>query len=427
MIYLLLALVLAGCSGVTLPGSPGTPEAIVQPTATHTVAATLIEPTLFEATRTPSLPMTLRVWLPPQFDPASGDAAARLLQARLQEYRLQRPDVRVELRVKALDGAGGMLDSLATASGAAPLALPDLIALPRPLLETAALKGFLHPYSGQDLTPATNWYPYAHQLGQVQNSTFGLPFAGDALALVYHEALLEQPPSVLTETLAIPGGLSFPAADPQALVTLALYLANGGEILDSEGRPVLQSQPLAEVLAFYAQAAESESIPVWVTQIQSDTQSWEAFQEGQAAMTITWTSRLLNQSGQGWRAAPIPVIDSVSFSLATGWAWALATGNPARRAIGTQLALFLTDDAFTGSWMARAGYLPVSPKAFATWEPSQGRDLAAKILPSTRLTPNTDVLASVGPLLEQAVVDVLKKLQDPQTAADRAAKALDFP
>ena len=81
------------------------------------------------------------------------------------------------MRIKAPDGPGGLLDSLTTASAAAPLALPDLVALPRPIMETAALKGLVHPY--QNLTSPIDepdWYPYARQLARLQDSIFGIAF-----------------------------------------------------------------------------------------------------------------------------------------------------------------------------------------------------------------------------------------------------------
>ena len=64
--------------------------------------------------------------------------ASSLLKARLDQFASENPDVRLEVRAKALEGAGGLLDSLVAANVAAPLALPDLVLLPRPVLESAA-------------------------------------------------------------------------------------------------------------------------------------------------------------------------------------------------------------------------------------------------------------------------------------------------
>jgi hypothetical protein len=74
----------------------------------------------------PSGGLLVRIWLPPEFDPNGNGAASGLLKARLEQYATENPEVRLEVRVKALDGTGGMLESLVAANAAAPLALPDL-------------------------------------------------------------------------------------------------------------------------------------------------------------------------------------------------------------------------------------------------------------------------------------------------------------
>jgi hypothetical protein len=107
--------------------------------------------------------------LPPSFDPDSGDYGS--CQKRLDEFTQQHPGIELEVRVKALSGTGGLLDSLVTTSAAAPQAMPDLVALSREDLESAALKGLLHTYTGPtDIQDGPDWYDYARQLAQIQNS-----------------------------------------------------------------------------------------------------------------------------------------------------------------------------------------------------------------------------------------------------------------
>ena len=105
-------------------------------------------PSAPEGTVVPTLPIgarLVRIWLPPEFDPQGNSPASSLLKARLDEFASENPDVRLEVRVKALEGAGGLLESLVAANVAAPLALPDLVLLPRPLLESAAIKRIALP------------------------------------------------------------------------------------------------------------------------------------------------------------------------------------------------------------------------------------------------------------------------------------------
>jgi ABC-type glycerol-3-phosphate transport system substrate-binding protein len=191
-------------------------------------------PSALDQTAVSTLPIgarLLRIWLPPEFDPEGNSPASQLLKARLDEFAKENPDVRLEVRVKALEGVGGLLDSLVAANVAAPLALPDLVLLPRPTLESAALKGLLHPYDGlTNIMDETSWYEYAKQMAHVQSSVYGIPFAGDALLQAYHPSLQQTPPADLESALALGEVLVFPATDSQATFTLGTYLADGGSV-----------------------------------------------------------------------------------------------------------------------------------------------------------------------------------------------------
>ena len=148
----LICILLTSCTPSAVTDSDPTLDA--PPTPTPTLIPTL------ESTQSAPEPIELLLWLPPEFDPANGSPAGKLLQERLDSYTAQRADVRIETRVKASSGTGGLLDSLSTANAAAPLAVPDLVLLPRTSLEIAALKGLLIPYDGlSNAMNADDWYP----------------------------------------------------------------------------------------------------------------------------------------------------------------------------------------------------------------------------------------------------------------------------
>lgn len=420
-IFLLIVILsLAGCEGLTLPEPSPTVES--SPAVTPTVQPPPND------TPTPSGPVTLTLWLPPEFDPESGTPAGEILKARLNEFSARRPNARVEVRIKALDGPGGLLDSLSTASAAAPLALPDLVALPRPTLEVAALKGLLHPFDElTDSIDNSDWYDYARQLARVQNSTFGLPFAGDAMIMVYRTTLISEPPHTLTTTLTTRGPLAFPAADPQALFPLALYQAYGGKIQDDQGRPFLETDSLAEVLTFFQEAEKTGLTPFWLTQYQTDDQSWEAFTENRADMAITWASRYLKEMTADTNAAPLPTPDGVPSTLATGWVWALASSNPEHLLLSAQLAEFLSESNFLAQWNTASGYLPPRPSALAAWQDTTSQALAGQVMSSARLYPSADILTSLAPPINQALTAILKQQTDPLSAAQDAVSSLAKP
>lgn len=430
MVCVLLALAVAGCQG--LPWAAQTPlPGQTQPAQTATPALTSAPQDL----ATPpypapaSGPVTLNIWLPPQWDPAVASSTGKLLNERLRAFEARNPDVRILVRLKALEGSGGLLESLAAASAAAPLALPDLIALPYSQLESAALKSLLYPFDGQVMVDSV-WYEYARQLAQVHDSTFGLPFAGDLLLTAYRPAAIEAPPHDWESALKLGSALAFPAADPQAKFLLAQYQAAGGVIQDSQGRPYLDEAVLKRVLTFYQQASQAGVMPFWLTQYETEEHVWQAFADQQVAMAAVWSSSYLSQAeGLSFASAfaPLPTSDGTPYTLASGWAWALASPDPARRLLAAQLAEFLVDPQFLAALTSVAGYFPPRSDALSGWGEAALRPLVDQISLSARLLPPDDVLASLAPVLEEAGVQVLKQQTDAQSAAHAAASQINQP
>jgi multiple sugar transport system substrate-binding protein len=420
LFFLILIISLVGCT--ILPTSEVTPSP--EATATPTVAP----PTPEASVEPPSEgPMTLKIWIPPEFE-AGLTLAGDLLESRLEEFTTRRPNVMIETRVKAVSGPGGMIDTITTASAAAPLALPDLVALPRFALETAAIKGLLHPFDGLTTTlEDPDWYDFARQLSHIQNSTFGIPFAGDALIMMYRPAVIGVPPASWADSLGITETLSFPAADPEALFTLALYQSIGGLTLTEEDRPSLDTIQLTEVFTYYQQAAQTGLMPFWLTQYETDNQAWEAYQGDQANMLITWASRYLQYPPPDSAAAPIPTFDGEAFTLGDGWVWALVSPTTERQELSAQLADFLTTSDFLGQWSFTAGYIPTRPSALASWANIPLQTFTGQIALSAQVLPLQDVLTSIGPALQASTAAVLKAELDPSTAAENAAARLVEP
>lgn len=418
--FIIFSILLASCTILPFPESNSTPELPPTPTAT-------LLPTP-ESTQPAPGPTVLRLWVPPQFAPDNGTPAGDLLQTRLDQYTAQRPDVRIETRVKASSGTGGLLDSLSTANAAAPLAVPDLILLPRASLEIAALKGLLFPYDG--LTSILNeddWYPFAQELARLQTSTFGLPFAADALVSLHRPAEIENPPVDWLSTLELGQPLAFPAAEEGAYFTLTEYLSTGAQIQGADGRPILDSSALSSVLTFYQEAEAAGVMPFWLTQFTADEQSWEAFQENQVDMVITWTNRYLSTLSGDTAAAPIITQDGTPLTLADGWVWALSNPQTERHALSVDLAEFLTEGDFLAQWTETAGYLPPRASALEGWSNAAQRGLVERIVQSARVIPPNDIMAVIGPAFQQATVNVLKQQSDPVSAANEAVESLQEP
>jgi multiple sugar transport system substrate-binding protein len=393
-----------------------------------------VTPTTPEQTGAATQPISgsmIRIWLPPEFDPDGNSPASSLLKARLEQFATENPEIRIEVRVKAQEEAGGLLESLVETNVAAPLVLPDLVLLPQALLESGTVKGLLYPYDGlTSIMEDKSWFEYARQLADLQSSTYGIPFAGDALVLAYHPSNISTPPPDLETSLSLGEVLLHPATDAQALFTLSMYMADNGSLQDTQGRPALDAATLIKVLEFDQRASLAGVMPYWLTQYSNDDQVWEAFMGNPYPMAVTWASTYLRYkliAPVDLEAAPIPTPDGTPFTLATGWSWALASQDPTHRSMAIELAEYLVDSEFLAEWTYAAGYLPPRADALQSWQDDELRQVIEQVSSSAWLMPPVDMLSSLGPVLEQAVVDVLKAQSDPQTAAQVVINQINQP
>jgi multiple sugar transport system substrate-binding protein len=419
-LILFLVVILMGCTGA--PPAAETPLPDVVPTPTETPLATPV------TTPDSNAPITLRIWVPPRFDPSDGSAAGALFQSRLDEFAARKTNIQIDVRVKNVDGPGGILDTLATSSAAAPLALPDLVILPRYGIESATHRGLLHPFDGlTTILDDPDWYNFARQLSHLQNTTYGIPLAGDALLMTYRPEVIAEPPADWPASLLITNTLTFPAADPQALFTFLNYQSLGGAVTGEAEQPAVDDVLLTDVLTYYQQASASELMPFWLTQYESDQQAWEAYEQEQADLAITWVSRYLELLPEDTAAAPVPTFDGTPFTLADGWAWALTAHDAERQSLAAQLAEFLSTSEYLASWTEAAGLIPPRPSSLETWESAAQQALLNQIVPTAQLSPSQEVIDLLGPALQAAVISVLKAEEDATTAAQTALEKLSAP
>ncbi len=404
-------LLLTGCVGTF--ALPATPEpAAVSP---DSPTPTLLPPTLPSAAGETRL---LRLWLPPQFDPSADTPAGRLLQARLDEFTARRPGLQVEVRIKAASGPNGLVESLSAAYAAAPAILPDLVALSRADLEAAAFNGLLHPLDGLTLVlNSPDWYPYARQLAQIQNTTFGLPFAGDVLALAGYADPLPARWAALEDKTYL-----FAAADPQASFGLAMYLSSGASLTDAQGQPHLDESALYSVLSFYARSVAEGNLSSTVLTYGDNSAAWKALEEQHANLGIVWTDEHLQEKPAAISIAPLPGLGETSITLARGSVWALAGSRPENQALAVELAEFLSEAEFLAEWSQAAGVLPPRPTALAAWQDPPLRAALEEISASARLLPPNELIMVVGKPFQQAIESVLKGEILPGQAAHTAAE-----
>lgn len=390
---------------------------------------------------TPSPVTSLTLWVPPEMDPALNSVASILFSNRLDDFSAANGGIEIDVRVKAASGAGGLLDALSATSAAAPAALPDVIVLSRPDLESAALKGLIFPMDGMSSSPDDpDWYSFTREMALIQGSAYGLPFAADAQVLVYRIGTLPVIPSTWSELFELnsldePDDetledfdqiiLAFATEHDQALFPMTLYLAEGGAVKDSQRRPLLEIEPLTEVFNLLAEGVAAGVFPDWLNQYQTSGQVWTAFKEGQVDFAVTWLSNILVEKPEGVDFVPLFPGSERSISQGTGMSFALATPEEHRQPLAVALAEFLVQADYLADWTKEAGYIPPRPSSLEGWEDQSLRTKVSQVALMTRLRPSNDVVLSLGPILREGTRQILQSLADPAQVAQLAIESLD--
>lgn len=370
---------------------------------------------------TPNVPVlgaeTLILWVPPQFDPLDGSTASNLFLSRLDEFSSRRPQTDIQVRVKELSGEYGLLESLRTTRIAAPIIMPDLIALPRSLMEQAFLEELVLPLDEiTEVMDENDWFSYALDLARVGDQIAGIPFAGDVMVLAYKNDTEDPTPPDWDSVLTIQKALAFPASDPQALVTLALYQSLEGELVDPSGELIIGEESLLEVLTYYQQAQAANVMPYWLTQFETDQQSWQSYQDRQSTLAVTWSSTLLSSDSPNTALAALPTKDSKPFTYADGWVWCVIPSDTEREQVAVELAEFIIDETYLSIWSLESGFLPTRPSGMDSWSEVSFYSTLQQLLPSAILIPDGHILDELGPKVRDAVVAVLKDQIEPASA-----------
>ena len=404
-------------------GSP-TPTATLSPGDAS--APTPTPETTLAATPTPAPVTQLTLWVPPEMDPEGDTEAGLILANRLQLFSDLHDGLEIIVRVKAASGSGGLLDALTSTGAVAPGALPDLIALDRPDLETAALKNLIFPLDGlTTIIDNEDWFSFTREMSLLQGSTFGLPFAADALALVYRPVSLPEPPGSWDEILNGEIKLAFAANSDLSLFTLALYQAEGGLIQDNQRRPTLELTPTTRIFQLYDEGVESEVLPSWLNQYETPSQVWSGYREGESNLAVIWLSDYLRELPADSTISPLLPMASEPFSLGTGLSWAVTTGDENRQTLAVELAEFLVDPLFLSEWTSAAGYIPSRPSSLEGWANPDLQSVIHQIAQTTHLVPSNDLISSLGPILRENTLQLLQGLVDPGQAAQTAVDSLE--
>jgi ABC-type glycerol-3-phosphate transport system substrate-binding protein len=380
-------------------------------------------------TTTPAA-VALRLWIPPEIAVRT-EVGAQLMADQLFAFNAKHPAVVIQVEQKNVSGAGGILSYLRTGRGVAPSVLPDLIAIPADLLPTAANENLIFALDDV-LDPADleGLFPAARELARPQERILGYPFALTELPYLVYNSL------ALTSTLPLTWSrlisdtersMAVAAGGPDgALLALQFYLDAGGTVVNELGQPALQVEPLEMALQALQDGRDAGFLVPQSSSLSTLDQSWQVFLGGEANIVRTSADYDLGQTTVGLPVefTVTPGIDRPLTPFVDGWAWAISTSDPAKRALAQELMLELVASPNLGAWSQGSNILPAQRDALGIWigddayvgfvEQELGR---ARPLP---VDANSKLFTVIG----DAVFQVVSGSKTAQEAADDAVVAM---
>jgi len=370
---------------------------------------------------------TLIVWITPEIA-ANNSPGGLLLQEQIAAYQREHPELNIIVQQKAVTGQGAILNYLRTGRNIAPDILPDRIAIPANQMDTAFMENLIFPLDGLIATETIeDLYPAGIDLVIQENRLRGYPFIFTNMQhLVYNST---------TYTSTIPGSWSefvaatnekrfvFPANGSAGVnLTLELYLANEGSLVNEADIPTLELEPLRSTLQGFIIGRNNGIILSQSSNISSLQESWQLYANGTANISLTSGEIFLqNRSETGNSGyAPVPGVNGSLTPFVSGWVWAISTADATEQQLAADLLNFLIEPQNLGAWSYTSGYLPTRRGAYAFWPETDQYGLFVQsqlALAEKNPLNNSDIINTA---LKNALFDVVSLTQTAQLAAEEA-------
>ncbi len=380
--------------------------------------------------------MTLVWWTPEFLSPEAPQPAGPILAGQMEAFSAaQGGQVRVDAVRKARYGKGGLLDALRSSQPVAPDMLPDIIALDVAEVEKAVEAGLLQPLDGLlDSRVTESLYPFASEAGLFHGKLYAVQYLADVDHATYLPAQIAEPPANWIDLLARRTAYLFPigraqtgsaqgsAGQPSAALSHAVlgqYLS-AGATLAADRRLLLEPQPLLKLLAFYADAAQAGVLTPSGEGLADEEETWNAFSQGQGPLAYVSARQFLGRGNAPGEYAPTPGADGPAPSLASGWALAIVTRDPARQQAAAEFLAWLLEPENAGAWTARAGWLPTSSDALELVGDGPYMSFLDSLLAQARSLPAGTDYAGTAERIRAAIEAVLAGKSDPASAVDAA-------
>lgn len=394
------------------------PTPSVAVAVTHVVAtraATLISPTRTPITTTGTLTLTL--WTSEDFAPGTS-STGRALRNQFDAFSAANPNIYIDVVLKKPYGKGGLLDFLQMTHAVVPALLPDLIALDLAEVPLAAEAGILQPLDGLMQPDLKNdVFPCAIRAAHYQNQWVGYPFTVDAQHLVYNKTTVKKAPQTWDDVIKQKTTLLLPVGGADAFLLQHLALAPSPDVFNPL---VLDVTATAQVLNFFKRGRDLGLLPETAIGLKTVEEVWLTFAAGQAAMAQVSASRFLAEREKfpNVSYASVPTRDGKIATIATGWAFAITSADPARQAASARFIQWLVQGERLAPWLRAARRLPASRNAMAlVVDPPEYAAFLRDVLERAAHLPPASSSAKPAEQWRAAVAAVWKGQMTPEEAA----------
>ena len=393
-------------------------------------------------------PLALTVWAQPDyFHLAARPAIADAFTIVLDDWARAHPGVQLHVSVMPGLELHKTKLQLAAAAGRLPdVASIDSYWLPLFVDEVQPLEAYWPAEDRADFLPFT-----IQTLSDRAGHVLGLWHETDCRALFYRKDLVPVPPRSWDELLDTASrvardhrmsGYLYNGARWEATVFdhLAMFWAQGGELVDGDGRPIFGEEPnrraMLRVLGFLRDTIQRGASPRSVLGITDYQQLTGAAIAGDAAMFLggNWQQKDL-QTGLSpaefakWDIAPIPQADANTRSTGTGgWVWVVFAKEPERRKAAVEFIRDVESPAHAARISQATGHLPVRRSVYRDFpifsQDSWYRRFGAMLVDG-HARPAALIYPEISQQLQLAIGAVVSGDQSPEQALDQAWAAVN--
>ena len=393
-------------------------------------------------------PLTLSVWAQPDyFHLAARPAIAGAFTIVLDDWARTHPGV--QLHVSVMPGLELHKTKLQLAAAAG--RLPDL----------ASIDSYWLPLFADSVQPLDPYWPAEDRsdflpftintLSDKAGHVLGLWHETDCRALFYRKDLVPVPPRTWAELLDTASrvareqkmsGYLYNAGRWEGTVFdhLAMFWAQGAELVDRDGRPILGEEPnrgaMLRVLGFLRDTIQRGASPRAVLGNTDYQQMTGAAVAGDAAMFLggNWQVKDL-QTGLSpaefakWDIAPIPQADARTRSTGTGgWVWVVFAEDPERQRAAIEFIRDVEAPAHAARISGATGHLPVRRSVyrdFPIFSQDQWYRRFGEMLVDGHARPTALIYPTMSQQLQLAIGAVVSGEKTPEQALDEAVRAID--